>query len=59
MSFLGIEDDKDELLLGFVEEAREMLDELEPFLIELEIKADQSGEVDNEIINFLQTFSFT
>ncbi|MBD3166811.1 chemotaxis protein CheA [bacterium] len=40
-----------EILLGFLEEGREMLDEVEPLLIELEKLAGEAGEVDYETIN--------
>jgi two-component system chemotaxis sensor kinase CheA len=40
-----------ELLLAFVEEGKEMLDNSEPLLIELEAKANQSGKVDTEVLN--------
>jgi len=43
MSLYELDDDQQELQLGFVEEAREMLDELEPSLIELETISNQSG----------------
>ncbi len=44
-------DEQQEILLGFVEEGREMLDEVEPLLIELEEHAMHSGEIDLEVIN--------
>jgi len=40
-----------ELLLAFVEEGNELLDESEPLIIELESKAIESGSVDFEVIN--------
>lgn len=44
-------DDNLELLQGFVEEGLEMLDEVEPKIVELEKTALSSGEVDSEVIN--------
>ena len=46
-----VDSEKQELLLAFVEEATEMLDHSEPLLIELEAKSNQSGKVDNEVLN--------
>lgn len=43
--------EQQELLLAFVEEGRELLDESEPLLIELESKSNESGEVDYEVLN--------
>jgi two-component system chemotaxis sensor kinase CheA len=43
--------EQQELLLAFVEEGNEMLDESEPLLIELESKSNESGQVDNEVLN--------
>lgn len=43
--------EQQELLLAFVEEGNELLDESEPLLIELETKSYESGEVDGEVIN--------
>lgn len=43
--------EQNELLLAFVEEGNELLDESEPLLIELESKANDSGEVDYEVLN--------
>ncbi len=43
--------EQQELLLAFVEEGNELLDESEPLLIELETKSNESGEVDGEVIN--------
>ncbi len=43
--------DQQELLLAFVEEGLELLDEVEPLLIELESKSNESGEVDIESLN--------
>jgi len=40
-----------ELLRSFVEEAREMLDEVEPRLVELEKGSIELGSVDGETIN--------
>jgi two-component system chemotaxis sensor kinase CheA len=40
-----------EILAGFVQESREMLDNAEPLLIELEKLSRQSGEVDLEMVN--------
>ena len=40
-----------ELLLAFVEEGNEMLDESEPLFIELESRSHESGQVDGEVIN--------
>ena len=44
-------DDNKELLQGFVEEGREMLDEVDPLLVELEKIEEKTGEVDAEVIN--------
>jgi len=44
-------DDNRELLQGFVEESFEMLEEVEPRIMELEKTALASGEVDKETIN--------
>ncbi len=44
-------DEQREILLGFVEEGVEMLDEVEPLLIELEEYAMNSGELDLEVVN--------
>ncbi len=43
--------EQQELLLAFVEEGRELLDESEPLLIELESRSNESGEVDYEVLN--------
>ena len=43
--------EQQELLLAFIEEGNELLDESEPLLIELETKSNESGEVDGEVIN--------
>lgn len=43
--------EQEELLLSFVEEGNELLDESEPLLIELESNSTQSGEVDKEVLN--------
>ncbi len=43
--------EQQELLLAFVEEGNELLDESEPLLIELETKSNESGEVDGDVIN--------
>src|SRR3972149_6903901 len=43
--------EQQELLLAFVEEGNELLDESEPLLIELESKSNVSGEVDYEVLN--------
>lgn len=40
-----------EIMRGFVDESREMLDEVEPMLIELESISERSGGVDSEVIN--------
>ena len=40
-----------ELILGFTQEARDYLDEVEPALIEISEKADSTGEPDSELIN--------
>ena len=44
-------DDQREIVRGFVDEDREMLDEVEPYLIEMERSSDYSGTVDPEVIN--------
>ncbi|NQU06778.1 MAG: chemotaxis protein CheA [Calditrichaeota bacterium] len=51
MSVNEFDSERTELLSGFVVEGRDMLDEVEPLLIELEKEADLSGEVDPEVIN--------
>lgn len=43
--------EQQELLLSFVEEGNELLDESEPLLIELETSATESGKVDYEVLN--------
>jgi two-component system chemotaxis sensor kinase CheA len=48
---LGNDQEQQDILLGFVEEGREMLDEVEPLLIEIEQSADESGDLDFETIN--------
>lgn len=48
---LGNDQEQQDILLGFVEEGREMLDEVEPLLIEIEQSADESGDLDLETIN--------
>ena len=40
-----------EILQGFVDESREMLDEVEPLLIELEERSSHSCRVDPEVLN--------
>ncbi len=40
-----------EILKGFVEEGVEMLDDVEPLLVELEKSFDKTGVVDDELIN--------
>ena len=53
MSYDGFADDQEQrdILLGFVEEAREMLDEVEPLLVELEQTAEEQGAIDLEMVN--------
>jgi len=51
MTKSGINHEQQQLLQGFIEEGRELLDEVEPLLIELEKTADESGELDGEVIN--------
>ncbi|MCX6640560.1 MAG: chemotaxis protein CheA [bacterium] len=51
MSNLLSDTEQLELLAGFVEESNEMLDEVEPQLVELEKSSDQSGQVDPDVIN--------
>jgi len=51
MSHIELDDEQRALLAGFVEESLEMLDEVEPLLIELEKNSDESGEVDPEVLN--------
>ena len=51
MTDLEMFDDNKELLQGFVEEGREMLDEVDPLLVELEKTEEKTGEVDSEVIN--------
>ena len=46
-----LDEEQLELLSAFVEESNELLDESEPLLIELETLANESGEVDSEVIN--------
>lgn len=43
--------EQQELLLSFIEEGNELLDESEPLLMELEAKSNESGEVDYEVLN--------
>ena len=51
MSKSIIDSEQSEFIQAFVEEGREMLDEVEPLLIELEQISDRSSEVDPEVIN--------
>ncbi|KPL07753.1 hypothetical protein AMJ86_03050, partial [bacterium SM23_57] len=51
MSKMELDPEEKEILQGFVVEGREMLDDAEPLLIELENTSDQSDEVDPEVIN--------
>lgn len=51
MSNSVIDSEQSEFIQAFVEEGREMLDEVEPLLIELEQISDRSSEVDPEVIN--------
>lgn len=48
---IGQDDEQREILLGFIEEGREMIDEAEPLIIELEQSAENEGELDLEMIN--------
>jgi len=45
------DNEQQELALSFVEESREMLEEVEPLLIDLEKNSDQCGDVDPETVN--------
>ncbi len=47
----SMDPEQQDILLGFVDEGREMLDEVEPLLIEIEQLSDSSGEIDLEAIN--------
>lgn len=51
MSNPGIDNDQGEFIQAFVEEGREMLDEVEPLLIELEQASDPSVGIDPEVLN--------
>ncbi|MCB2198168.1 chemotaxis protein CheA [bacterium] len=53
MSYDGFSSDQEQrdILLGFVEEGREMLDEVEPLLVDLERSADEQGAIDLEMVN--------
>ena len=51
MSKTGFDNEQGEFIQAFIEEGREMLDEVEPLLIELEQISDQSDAVDPEVIN--------
>ena len=51
MTEFEIFDDNKELLQGFVEEGFEMLEEVEPQIMELEQIAEKYGEIDKETIN--------
>ncbi len=51
MSKPKVNEEQRELLLGFVEEGREMLEEVEPQLIALEQSAAQQGDLDANLIN--------
>ncbi len=51
MSNTAFDTEQQEIALGFVEESLEMLEEVEPLLIELEKRSDQSGDVDPEVVN--------
>jgi len=46
-----IDSEQSEFIHAFVEEGREMLDEVEPLLIELEQESDPSSGVDPEVLN--------
>ena len=43
----------DDLTKGFLAESREMLDEVEPYLIELGQRSAELGEVDEETVNLV------
>ena len=51
MSQIELDREEQDILTGFVQESREMLDDAEPLLIELEKISNQSGEIDKEVIN--------
>jgi len=51
MAHAEIDKEQGEFIQAFVEEGREMLDEVEPLLIELEQISDESSAVDPEVIN--------
>ena len=51
MARAGVDREQSEFIQAFVEEGREMLDEVEPLLIELEQISDKSSDVDPEVIN--------
>ncbi|MBU1880485.1 chemotaxis protein CheA [bacterium] len=51
MSNLMSDIEQQELALSFVAESREMLEEVEPLLIDLEKNSDQCGDVDPETVN--------
>ena len=43
----------DDLTSGFLSESREMLDEVEPYLVELGMHSSEMGEVDEETVNLV------
>ncbi len=47
----SFQDEQHEILLGFIDEGREMLDEVEPLLIDMEKVATTSGTIDLETLN--------
>jgi two-component system chemotaxis sensor kinase CheA len=51
MSKIELDREEPEILAGFVQESREMLDDAEPLLIKLEKISNRSGEIDKEVIN--------
>lgn len=51
MSFNPADEEQQEILLGFVEEGREMIDEAEPLIIDLERIAEEADEINLEMVN--------
>lgn len=51
MSGLNAANEQSEFIQAFIDEGREMLDQVEPLLIELEKRSDESCAVDGEVLN--------
>jgi len=51
MTDKGAFDENVELLHSFTAEGMEMLDDVEPYLIELQLSVEESRQIDSEVIN--------